>query len=1162
MAWCRGRRWVRRVGLGMTVLTFGFWWACPSACGWDLWNPDDLPAPVPSVGEPATLSREWSSTVFGTNGEMRTMLDTDWSPGPIPGISYKWSAMDSFGASGALWIAEELGLGPFNVTIGPVVDMRVYNLRAAISIGLEAFHENVGLDVSYRIDHNSRYPQANKFRPGDTVHITSSWGPDTSASSIASGDVEGTPRLGLDIEGSLFLEPSIDYFFGSWSPGSIDFDGDLALSMVAPASAGSIQIHPGISGTWTWLRIYDWRKSFEPSGTMRRYGEDAPVQLTADLDEVLMDYYKRHPPQKVARDPKKLKMWNKIMQQLQGLKLHKSAGPASLTVELADLDAVWSLIGHHTTTLTPELRVRYDFSSPVLWDGVPVTYVEQPARCDLCVALPRDQEDPVTVTPSFYLQATLDQEFQVDLAADIIAGIAYASFRINPITIWHGGCVWLVVDEVCIPDFDIPGWDATLSWLYHRKFRVATFPWITESAAPITWEEEWIRLADGEFELDPQVPPEPRFAGMPYVVEEGSTIELVGFRLDGTASTDKDGDDILCWWDLDYDKTFETGPNPTPVFDTRDVGGTGLMLDGPAEQWVTLASCDRYGYRTAETKVTVLNVAPTIDPLDGGSVAEGVRPDDTPTHYVEEGAFSDPGAELEEYLATVDYGDGTGTVVLPLRCDADSYPRHFTLDHIYADNGVYTVTVWVADDDGGEDTVTCTVTVSNQDPTVVAGANQDVAEGEIVELDPATFHDFGTLDTHVAAVHWGDDAPTDVGVVTESPFGPPGSTAGLHGIVDMSHVYQMPTAHFIGAYGDYTVTVTVTDDDGGVGDDTLTVRVHDVKPPELSWVERPEWADNDPEPCFTWAGVDEHTLPEDLVYSTRFNGGGWSAYGSDVSICLGPLVEGWYTLEVRGMDLAGNVSEILRWEWLVDLTPPQVTVSVPRALGQYALGSEVIVQWRCFDRGAFPSSVARVEATALSGEPLDTSVAGRFPFVVEVWDSAGNRARAACDYLVIYLLSPGQAVGHDAAADDLAAMLASMPRVTEGGGAAASEPVAVYEVGADIEIAFALYDSLGEPIEDAEVEATLCGIGDGDPPTTHLLGLWPVPYDAERGLYAVTIPTVMLAGRELLGRYEIWIALGDGTHLRLPIRIVAGAEATGGAITITYRSQGIGEGSA
>ena len=904
MAFREGRVWGRRLAVGMTLLVLGCLGSSLAAAAQHPW----CPLSDPTLGYTSVLtspSAEWDSTVFGTNGEMVTLLDTDSFGLQNLSPSLTWSPVRSFfpALGGLEWVADQLGLGPLSVPdLGPTVTVGIRNLRAAVSIGLQAFRQDVDLNLSYQIDHNSRHPVANTFRPGDTVHITSSWLPHTGGCNITSGDVEGTPRMELDVAGGFDLDLSIEYFFGSWTPGdTVSVDGSLTLPMVAPAWAGSCQFRPGVTGTWRWLRIGSealgsgWDLSVDDSGPMTRRGEDEPLKITADFDEILMDYWKHHPPNLSG---KKKRAWDAIVNNLQGLMFQKGVGPASLRVEAADLDAVFGMIGHHAAVVTPDPEITYTFDADVLRDGQLVRSVKQPARCDLCVALPEGQEDPVHVTASYDLRATLNQRFGVDLGADVIVGLVSAGFTIKDIIIWHGGCVWLVFDELCIPDFKIPGWSVGLPWAYHHRERVATIPLISASAAPESLGATWTLES---FDLDPQVPPEPGFASMPYVVEEGATIEL-----DGTASTDKDGDEIRCWWDLDYDKTFETGPDPTPVFDTRDVGGTGLLLDGPAEQWVTLAACDPYGYRTAETKVTVLNVAPTIDPLDGGSVAEGVRPDDTPTHYVEEGAFSDPGAELEEYLATVDYGDGTGTVVLPLRCDADSYPRHFTLDHIYADNGVYTVTVWVADDDGGEDTVTCTVTVSNQDPTVVAGANQDVAEGEVVELDPSTFHDFGTLDTHVAAVNWGDDAPTDVGVVTESPFGPPGSTAGLSGTVDMSHVYQMPTAHFIGAWGDYTVTITVTDDDGGVGDDTLTVRVHDAKPPELSWVERPEWADNDPEPCFTWAGVDEHTLPEDLVYSTRFNGGGWSAYASDVSICLGPLVEGWYTLEVRGWTLPGT----------------------------------------------------------------------------------------------------------------------------------------------------------------------------------------------------------------------------------------------------------------
>lgn len=58
--------------------------------------------------------------------------------------------------------------------------------------------------------------------------------------------------------------------------------------------------------------------------------------------------------------------------------------------------------------------------------------------------------------------------------------------------------------------------------------------------------------------------------------------------------------------------------------------------------------------------------------------------------------------------------------------------------------------------------------------------------------------------------------------MTESPFGPPGSTSGADGTIAGSHVYADD--------GTYTVTVTVTDDDGASTSDTLTVTVDNVAP--------------------------------------------------------------------------------------------------------------------------------------------------------------------------------------------------------------------------------------------------------------------------------------------------------------------------------------------
>ena len=137
--------------------------------------------------------------------------------------------------------------------------------------------------------------------------------------------------------------------------------------------------------------------------------------------------------------------------------------------------------------------------------------------------------------------------------------------------------------------------------------------------------------------------------------------------------------------------------------------------------------------------------------------------------------------------------------------------------HVYADDGPYTITVTVTDSEGASSSDSLAVTVSNVTPTVNAGADQFVAVGATVSLDPATFNDLGTLDTHTATISWGDGSPTEAGTVIEFPFGPPGSTVGADGSVSGSHVYS--------SNGVYTVTVTVTDDEATLGSDLLQVTV-------------------------------------------------------------------------------------------------------------------------------------------------------------------------------------------------------------------------------------------------------------------------------------------------------------------------------------------------
>ena len=107
----------------------------------------------------------------------------------------------------------------------------------------------------------------------------------------------------------------------------------------------------------------------------------------------------------------------------------------------------------------------------------------------------------------------------------------------------------------------------------------------------------------------------------------------------------------------------------------------------------------------------------------------------------------------------------------------------------------------------------------------VAGNHRQ--EGESFELTGVTFSDKGTLDSHTATIYWGEPVkvnPASPGQVTEAPFGPPGSTAGMTGSVTGTHAYVQQ--------GEYFVTVQVDDDDDGIGftEKQIKVTVLNVAP--------------------------------------------------------------------------------------------------------------------------------------------------------------------------------------------------------------------------------------------------------------------------------------------------------------------------------------------
>jgi PKD repeat protein len=168
------------------------------------------------------------------------------------------------------------------------------------------------------------------------------------------------------------------------------------------------------------------------------------------------------------------------------------------------------------------------------------------------------------------------------------------------------------------------------------------------------------------------------------------------------------------------------------------------------------------------------------------------------------GSFSDP--DNGPWQVVVSWGDGGITTFT--RNSAGALPP---TAHTYVDNGTYTVTVTVTDSEGGSDAGSFHVTVANVPPTVgpLTCPVSPVPVGTVV-IASAPFTDPGTVDTHTASFNWGDGT-TSPGVVIEASGS--GSARG-------THAYTSP---FV-----YTVTLTVTDKDGGSGQASCTVVVFDT----------------------------------------------------------------------------------------------------------------------------------------------------------------------------------------------------------------------------------------------------------------------------------------------------------------------------------------------
>jgi RHS repeat-associated protein len=215
------------------------------------------------------------------------------------------------------------------------------------------------------------------------------------------------------------------------------------------------------------------------------------------------------------------------------------------------------------------------------------------------------------------------------------------------------------------------------------------------------------------------------------------------------------------------------------------------------------------------------NEPPVLDPLPELQAVEGAA-------VTLSAAFTDSGTQ-DTHTATVDWGDGTTS---PATITEANGQGTVSADHVYADNGVYPVTLTVTDNSQDSATASTTATVTNVAPTLQASLGFEAVlvdsryhvgvaiSGQFTDPgfdQPAA----GTQEQFTVQVDWGDGATSaaDSWAVIQ---GSPGVLTT--GTFTASHTYT--------AGGTYDVTVTVCDDDGGCVSESFRygVILIDIKP--------------------------------------------------------------------------------------------------------------------------------------------------------------------------------------------------------------------------------------------------------------------------------------------------------------------------------------------
>jgi len=410
-------------------------------------------------------------------------------------------------------------------------------------------------------------------------------------------------------------------------------------------------------------------------------------------------------------------------------------------------------------------------------------------------------------------------------------------------------------------------------------------------------------------------------AGADRTGDEDMAVE---FGITGSSDTESDMASLVYKWDFGDGNTttWNSIPDTTHYYTMKGVYDVKVSVKDDDEA---------VGIDTL--KVTIKNVIPVAN----------FTADKTVVEIMEEVLFDaslslDTGSDISGLSFSWSFGDLHTA-------------KGKTASHSYADEGTYTVVLTVTDDDGAEDKKSIDITVKNTAPSCKAMNDLIVYEDELIE-----FTGSGTDSENDQA---GLEYSWNLGVT--DPGDTPWSSSP-------EYEFQYTEA------GVYNVILTVRDDNGDIGTDSLNVTVLNVEP-TAEFVASKEKTEED-EPIFFNAGksTDTESDRENLDYSWNFDDGTTVVYGKTAYHTY--TDDGIYLVVLTVTDDDGDTGVFSR-DIVVSNVEPTATISTSHIEAQ--IGTQI--NFSAVEIVDTPSDIAGLQFTWNPGDNIGHGEGKNFSYI-------------------------------------------------------------------------------------------------------------------------------------------------------------------------------------